>query len=109
MTVASLTVPATPDFVRVASRFIVQTARHLGTPAVSSPLFEVAIAEALANAVKHGSRGRTGSMVTCQIERKPSGVSIRIYDDGEGFTPPPPKDLSTIAATGEVASLPESG
>lgn len=108
MTPASVTVPASAEFVRVAAQFVLQTAKHLGVPAASGPLFEVAIVEALANAVKHGSRGRPGAVVTCEIERTPSGLSIRIYDEGEGFTPPArvePRDPAAIGLT----NIPESG
>lgn len=109
MTTASVTVPATPDFVRAASQFVVQTARHLGVPAAASPLFEVAVVEALANAVKHGSRGRPDATVTCEVERTDSGLSIRIYDDGEGFTPEA-RPVPTLEQSGvDVTAVPESG
>jgi|SRR5688500_9379000 len=107
MTPASVTVPATPEFVRAAAQFVVQTARHLAVPAADAPLFEVAVVEALANAVKHGSRGREDAVVTCEVERTESGLSIRIYDEGGGFTPVPrpPLDPATIG----LADVPESG
>jgi anti-sigma regulatory factor (Ser/Thr protein kinase) len=106
---ASVTVPATPDFVRAASQFVVQTARHLGVPAAASPLFEVAVVEALANAVKHGSRGRADAVISCEVERTIDGLSIRIYDDGEGFTPAA-RPVPAIDLTGiDVTALPESG
>ena len=105
---ASVTVPATPEFVRIAAQFVVQTARHLGVPAAASPLFEVAVVEALANAVKHGSRGRDDALVSCEIERTDTGLSIRIYDEGEGFSPalePRTLDPSALPA----GDVPESG
>jgi len=108
MTPASVTVPASAEFVRVAAQFVLQTSKHLGVPAASGPLFEVAIVEALANAVKHGSRGRPGAVVTCEIERTPSGLSIRIYDEGEGFTPPARVEPPNPAAVG-LQNIPESG
>ena len=109
MTTASVTVPAVPEFVRAASQFIVQTARHLGAAAAAAPLFEVAVVEALANAVKHGSRGKTGATISCEIERTDTGLTIRIYDEGEGFIPAarpvPALDLSGV----DVTAVPESG
>jgi len=105
---ASLTVPATPEFVRAAAQFAVQTARLLGVPAATSPLFEVAVVEALANAVKHGSRGHADAVVSCEVERTDTGLSIRIYDEGEGFSiahrsePPDPSALP-------MGDVPESG
>lgn len=109
MTTASVTVPATPEFVRAASQFIVHTARHLGVAAATAPLFEVAIVEALANAVKHGSRGKADASVSCEIERTATGLTIRIYDEGEGFIPTarpvPALDLTGV----DVTAVPESG
>lgn len=109
MKAASVSVPATPEFVRAASQFIVQTARHLGVASASSPLFEVAIVEALANAVKHGSRGKEDATVTCEVERTGSGLSIRIYDDGDGFTPAPRPVPALDAAGIDLSAVPESG
>lgn len=108
MKTAALTVPATPAFVRVASQFIVQTARHLDVPGVAAPLFEVAIVEALANAVKHGSRSRPDATVSCEVERTGAGLVIRIYDDGQGFVPGEPVAMPDLSLV-DPASLPESG
>ena len=105
---ASMTVPARAEFVRPASEFVLQTARHLGASATSNPLFEIAVAEALTNAVKHGSRGRADASVTCEVDGAGGAVSIRILDEGEGFTPGPrtePVDPSTL----DVAAIAESG
>ena len=105
---ASLTVPARAEFVRPASQFVLQTARHLGASAASNPLFEVAVAEALTNAVKHGSRGRENASVTCEVEGTGGAVNIRILDEGEGFTPQPRAELPDPAAV-DIGSVPESG
>lgn len=109
MTPATVTVPATAEFVRVASQFVVQTARHLGAAAATSPLFEVAIVEALANAVKHGSRGRPDAVVTCEVERAAPGLRIRIYDEGDGFRPEARVAPPVVPETEDILSLPESG
>jgi len=109
MTPATVTVPASVEYVRVASQFVVQTARHLGVPAASSPLFEVAIVEALANAVKHGSRGRPDAVVTCEVERAAPGLRIRIYDEGEGFQPEARAALAAEPSADDILALPESG
>jgi anti-sigma regulatory factor (Ser/Thr protein kinase) len=104
---ASVTVPATAEFVRAAAQFVVQTSRHLGVAATASPLFEVAVVEALANAVKHGSRGRDNAMITCEVEPIANGLSIRIYDEGEGYVPAARQAPDVNLA--DVAALPESG
>lgn len=106
---ATVTVPASADFVRAAAQFVVQTARHLDVPAAASPLFEVAVVEALANAVKHGSRGREDAVVTCEVERTSAGLTIRVYDEGEGFSPEARATPPVDPATADVAEIPESG
>lgn len=106
---ALVAVPATAEFVRAASQFVVQTARHLGVPAAASPLFEVAVVEALANAVKHGSRGRPDAVITCEVEKTGSGLSIRIYDEGEGFSPAGRAALPVDPASADITAIPESG
>jgi len=107
---ASLTVPATADFVRAASQFVVVTARQLGATAAAAPLFEVAVVEAFANAVKHGSRGRKDAMVSCEVERAASGaLTIRIFDEGEGFTAAGAGAAAVDPACLDIAALPESG
>lgn len=104
---ASLTVPARPEFVHAASTFVMATARHLGAGPSLPPLFEVAIGEALANAVKHGARGRDDASVTCEVEGEGRALVIRILDEGEGFTPRPVAlpDPSAV----DIADVPESG
>jgi anti-sigma regulatory factor (Ser/Thr protein kinase) len=104
---ASVTVPASAEFVRIASQFIVQTARQLGVDAAGTPLFEVAIVEALANAVKHGSRGREDAVVVGEIERTAGALYIRIYDEGPGFVPA--ARAAVVDSSEDIASLPESG
>ena len=106
---ATVTVPASAEFVRVAAQFVVQTSRHLGVAAATAPLFEVAIVEALANAVKHGSRGRQDAVVTCEVERTDDGLTIRVFDEGEGFEPPDWESPRIDPASLETSALPESG
>ena len=104
---ASVTVPARPEFVHAASAFVMVTARHLGAGTSLPPLFEVAIGEALANAVKHGAQGRADATLTCEVEGEGRALLIRILDEGDGFTPrltalPDPSTL-------DIADVPESG
>ena len=105
---ASLTVPARPEFVRAASAFVMVTARHLGAGPSLPPLFEVAVGEALANAVKHGSHGRADASVTCEVDWEGGALRIRILDEGDGFSPEPiatPIDPSSL----DIVDIPESG
>lgn len=110
MKTSSVTVPARPEFVRAVSQFVLQTARHLEASATANPLFEIAVAEALANAVKHGARDRPDARLTCEIEGGDGGtLTIRILDDGEGFAPDAEPAAVDEPSPDDVASLSESG
>jgi len=81
----TLTVPNRIESVRPATAFLVQAARGLGVPRASDPVFEVAISEAITNAVKHGSREKSNSTITCEVELEEGALTMRIIDDGSGF------------------------
>ncbi len=105
--VASLTVPNRVESVRPAASFLVQTARALNIAAATTPVFEVAITEALTNAVKHGHSGEPNPVVTCEIEVTSSQLRLRIIDGGRGFTVPS-QQLPAVSPE-QLERLPESG
>ena len=47
----------------------------------------LALTEALANAVKHGSRNNPARKVQCQVFGDPSTMTIIVRDSGPGFDP----------------------
>jgi anti-sigma regulatory factor (Ser/Thr protein kinase) len=102
----TLTVPSRIEFVRPATAFLVQAARAMDVRAAGEPVFEVAISEAITNAVKHGASA-SRSTITCEIERGDGGLVIRIIDDGEGFAvrEAPLPDVSRD----RIDALPSSG
>jgi serine/threonine-protein kinase RsbW len=81
---ATLSVPSRVEFVRPATVFLVHVARALNVSAASEPVFEVALSEAITNAVKHGSHAPT-STITCEVAAGEDAFTIRIIDDGSGF------------------------
>jgi anti-sigma regulatory factor (Ser/Thr protein kinase) len=81
---ATLTVPSRIEFVRPATAFLVAAARALQVPDATAPVFEVAVSEAITNAVKHGSRA-DGATITCELELDGEALTIRIVDTGSGF------------------------
>jgi serine/threonine-protein kinase RsbW len=103
---ATLTVPSRVEFVRPATMFLVTAARALNVSAASEPVLEVAISEAITNAVKHGSHVAS-STITCDLELTHDSLLVRIIDDGSGF------ELSTSAmpevSRERIESLPSSG
>ncbi|MGH9174660.1 MAG: ATP-binding protein [Vicinamibacterales bacterium] len=86
---ATLTVPNRVESVRPATAFLVQAARELNVPAAAEPVFEVAIGEALANAVRHGRDNRADGTITCDIKLEGRRLTLRIIDCGPGFEVPP--------------------
>lgn len=84
MHTATLTVPSRAEFVRPATLFLVHVARALNVSAAAEPVFEVALSEAITNAVKHGSRG-PASTITCEVAADEDAFTVRIIDDGSGF------------------------
>lgn len=84
MPLATLTIPSRVEFVRPATAFIVSVAQVLEVQAAAAPVFEVAISEAITNAVKHGSDNPTAA-ITCELDTDAGELTVRIVDDGSGF------------------------
>ena len=107
MQTATLTVPSRVEFVRPATLFLVQAARALQVPAAAEPVFEVAVSEAITNAVKHGGNQTANSTITCQLELDEGALTLRIMDDGEGFaiSKAPLPEVSPD----QIEALPSSG
>jgi serine/threonine-protein kinase RsbW len=103
---ASLTVPSRIEFVRPATAFLVNAARALNVSGASEPVFEVAISEAITNAVRHGSDA-AGSTITCELELAEGALTVRIIDEGSGFVVRQPHmpDVSRE----RIESIPASG
>lgn len=104
---ATLTLPNRVESVRRATAFLVQAARDLQVPQASEPVFEVAVSEAVTNAVRHGCTHNDAGTITCDIELKENELRLRIIDGGHGFEPPAPR-LPDISPD-EIQALPERG
>lgn len=86
---ASVTVPSQISSIRLAAAFIVGTARNMQVPQASEALFEVAVVEALNNAVLHGNAAnRPEALMVCELELADHRLIIRLYDQGQGFVIP---------------------
>jgi serine/threonine-protein kinase RsbW len=100
----SLTMPSDIDCIEHAVSLV---ARHClaGVPASSRLRFrlQVAVAEALANAVLQGNRQDPAKLVSVQAELHPDVVVIHVTDEGDGFDParvPDPLSPDQMAETG---------
>ena len=105
---ATLTVPSRVESIRLAAEFVVRSARNMHVPPAADSLFEVAIVEALNNALKHGNAAqRPGALIVCEVERSDRRLTVRIFDQGSGFVLPlaPQPEWSA----GDTSTIPERG
>ena len=106
MSGSSLALANRPESVRPAVAFMLQTAKALQLKAASKPLFEVALSEAVSNAVKHSGSASHG-VIVCEVERSPRHVIFRISDSGDGFVIP--EAALPYIDPDHIEALPESG
>lgn len=105
---ASVTVPSRVDSIRLAAEFMVHAAGNMGVAAAADSLFEVAIVEALNNAIKHGNaEHRADAFIVCEIESGDGTLIVRIIDQGAGYTLP--RAPRAEWSPDDIASVPESG
>lgn len=105
---ASVTVPARVESIRLAAEFIVQAARNMHVPPASDSLFEVAIVEALNNALKHGNTAqRPEGLIVCELELVDHRLTVRIFDQGPGFVLP--RTPRPEWSADDMTTIPESG
>lgn len=103
----SLTVPREAGSARKASAFLLETARHRQIANVADPLFEVAITEAITNAIKHGGGDRPDATIRCELEIVDDTLIVRVVDSGPGCAVPPA--AASPSESGPAESLSESG
>jgi anti-sigma regulatory factor (Ser/Thr protein kinase) len=105
---ASVTVPSCVESIRLAADFIIQAARNMHVPPASDSLFEVAIVEALNNALKHGNPAqRPEALIVCELEVVGHRLTVRILDQGAGYVLPPTPRPAWSAD--DITTAPESG
>lgn len=104
---ATLTMPNRVESIRPTAEFIIQTARRMEVPAASESLFEVAIAEALNNAFRHGNSAQSpDAQISCTLRRVGRQLIVNIYDQGPGF------DIAGAApdwCPADSSNIPEGG
>ena len=88
----SVTLSADKNAVDEVVRSVMNVVREMGCAAGSEDDIELALAEALANAVVHGAKNDPSKVVECDVARNEQGaLVIVVRDPGPGFDP------STIA------------
>lgn len=77
---ARVTVPGRLEVVRPTAAFLVETARALGVGPAGDRLFEVAIVEALTNALEHNAR-QGEAPLHCDLELDGHRLTVRVLDE----------------------------
>jgi anti-sigma regulatory factor (Ser/Thr protein kinase) len=97
-TKATLTVPHRVESVRPATAFLVRAVRALDVPPARSSMFEVAVSEAITNAVRHGAASEPDATITCDLEVTPGLLTLRILDGHTQFGLPdrPPEPAPAV-------------
>jgi len=109
---ASVRVPGRIESVRPAAAFLVGMARNLHVPTADDHMFEVAIVEALSNAIKHNPRDGHASL-QCELEVSGRSLTVRVLDEA-ARTPMaltvPTGSIPWSDATGDAwETIPDSG
>jgi anti-sigma regulatory factor (Ser/Thr protein kinase) len=105
---ASVTVPSLVASIRLAADFLVQAARNMQVPRADDSRFELAIVEALNNAVEHGNAGqRPDALTVCELELVGRRLTVRILGQGPAFVLPPASRPEWNAE--DITAVPESG
>jgi anti-sigma regulatory factor (Ser/Thr protein kinase) len=79
--------PATPEHVRDARRETVELARRAGVDQHHIESVELAVSEAVANAVLHGYRDGDPGEITVVAEADDHRLDVRVRDSGCGMSP----------------------
>ncbi len=84
----NVTLPATVDAVDKTVERIMEVVRKIACAAGKELEIELALREALANAITHGAQKDPNKKVQCCVAcEEPQGMLIIVRDPGEGFDP----------------------
>jgi serine/threonine-protein kinase RsbW len=85
--VQHLTLPATVRSLYPARMFVDAVAREAGLDDAEREAFDLAVTEAVSNAIRHGSpRGAENQVELCVIDDG-TRLVVTVSDEGEGFVP----------------------
>ncbi len=83
----SLDLPSCPGTIEAVDAFVGEVAASAGLDADSTQDVQIAIREAVTNAIVHGNRRDESRRVRLQVEVSPAGLEVRVQDQGRGFDP----------------------
>lgn len=96
------TLESKPEEVDSATQKIIGHLHDLGWSNEETEKFELAISEAIANAVVHGNKGDVNKKVTVGLDLTKDDAEIVVTDEGSGFDPekiPDPRKREGLRAT----------
>jgi serine/threonine-protein kinase RsbW len=73
--------------VEAADAFVAAVARSAGFDRHSVQDVELAVHEAVINAIVHGNRGDESRRIRLEVAVGPAGLEVRVQDQGRGFDP----------------------
>jgi len=83
--VERITLPASADTLAAARARVCEMLESLSIPETSLFDIRVAVGEALANAIRHGSPGGAADMISAELSAFSDRIMIRVSDSGSGF------------------------
>jgi anti-sigma regulatory factor (Ser/Thr protein kinase) len=84
----TMTIPADPGAIPTLTDGVVHVLQEKGWPEADVTAVELALHEAVANAIRHGCRGDRSKQLECSVSCDAAGeVVITVRDPGEGFDP----------------------
>ena len=98
--VLDVSMPANSNAIAATADTITETLGQLGVPEEKQLEIQLAVQEALANAVVHGCKNDSSKQVRCRVKRNAAcAIVITITDPGPGFSPsylPDPRNAQQL-------------
>jgi anti-sigma regulatory factor (Ser/Thr protein kinase) len=84
----TMTIPADPAAIPTITDGVMQVLQEKGWPEADAMAVELALQEAVANAIRHGCQGDRSKQLQCAVSCDDSGeILITVRDPGSGFDP----------------------
>jgi serine/threonine-protein kinase RsbW len=83
----SLDLPSCPRTIEAVDAFVSAEAASAGLDADSTQDVQIAVREAVTNAIVHGNGRDESRRVRLQVAASPAGLEVRVQDQGRGFDP----------------------
>ena len=86
-TTTELSLPSSIDTVATAAAAVAEFVGRIGISDEAAFGIDMAVREAVTNAVLHGNRQDEKKVVDISLKSSPEAVEIRVHDQGPGFNP----------------------